>query len=92
MQTISVYTPITPGTHRVVWHEGEPVILVHVRRTTHGYMQLTQPGVGVLIMRACKGSNFADYMRVLNDDECTPGSMGSRHPQGRWHGVTKVVV
>lgn len=93
MRVISVYAPLVTGTYKVSW---DPVCahttIVHVRRTTRGYMQLIQPGVGMLIMRAYEGSTFADYMRILNDDECIPGSMGNRHPKGRWHGVTKVVV
>ena len=91
MQSISVYTHIIPGTHHVAWQEGDPIILVHVHRSQQG-THLCMPGVGTLIMHQCVGSCFADYMRILLDDECTPGLACHRDPKGRWQGITKVVV
>ncbi len=90
-QTISVYAPITPGTHHVSWGGVSLPSLVHVHRSEQG-THLVQPGVGTLIMQQCTGSTFADYMRILSDDECPAVRASQRDTNGRWQGITKVVV
>lgn len=92
-QCTSVYSQLQTGTRHVRWdRDGTPVTVVVYHYGNGGALhKLTIPGTGYIIMHACKRTTYADFMRILLDDECPAMAAARREPGGRWQGITKVL-